>query len=39
MAVHYREEDDTYYERRKIGNQTIELGINFYDENIHDSKS
>ena len=39
MAVHYREEDDTYYERRKIGNQTIELGINFYDENIHDRKS
>ena len=39
MAVEYREEDDTYFERRKIGNQTIELGINYYDENIHDRKS
>ena len=39
MAVEYRAEDDTYFERRKIGNQTIELGINYYDENIHDRKS
>ena len=39
MAVEYRTEDDTYFERRKIGNQTIELGINYYDENIHDRKS
>ena len=39
MAVEYRTEDDTYYERRRIGNQTIELGINYYDENIHDRKS
>ena len=39
MAVEYRAEDDTYYERRRIGNQTIELGINYYDENIHDRKS
>lgn len=38
MAVFYREEDDTYYERRKVGNQTIELGMNYYDENIHDRK-
>ena len=39
MAVEYRAEDDTYYERCRIGNQTIELGINYYDENIHDRKS
>ena len=39
MAVEYRAEDDTYFERRKVGNQTIELGINYYDENIHDRKS
>lgn len=39
MAVEYREEDDTYFERRKVGNQTIELGMNYYDENIHDRKS
>lgn len=39
MAVEYREEDDTYYERRRIGNQTIELGMNYYDENLHDRKS
>ena len=38
MAVEYRAEDDTYFERRKVGNQTIELGINYYDENIHDRK-
>lgn len=38
MAVEYREEDDTYYERRRIGNQTIELGMNFYDQNLHDRK-
>ena len=39
MAVHYRAESDTYYERRKVGNQTIELGINFYDENNNNNKS
>ena len=39
MAVEYRAEDDTYFERRKVGNQTIELGMNYYDENIHDRKS
>ena len=39
MAVGYRAEDDTYFERRKVGNQTIELGMNYYDENIHDRKS
>lgn len=39
MAVEYRIKDDTYYERRRIGNQTIELGINYYDRNIHDRKS
>ena len=39
MAVEYRAEDDTYFERRKVGNQTIELGINYYDENVHDRKS
>lgn len=39
MAVEYREEDDTYFERRKIDNQTIELGINYYDDNLHDRKS
>lgn len=39
MAVEYREEDDTYFERRKVGNQTIELGMNYYDKNIHDRKS
>lgn len=38
MAVEYREEDDTYYERYKVENQTIELGINFYDQNEHDRK-
>ena len=32
MAVEYREEDDTYFERRRVDNQTIELGINYYDE-------
>ena len=36
MAVEYRVEDDTYFERRKVGNQTIELGINYYDENAYD---
>ena len=39
MAVEYRAEDDTYFERRRVGNQTIELGMNYYDENIHDRKS
>lgn len=39
MEVIYREEDDTYYQRRKVGNQTIELGINFYTDNEHDRKS
>lgn len=39
MAVQYREEDDTYYLRERVGNQTIELGMNFYDENLHDRKS
>jgi hypothetical protein len=39
MAVEYRERDSTYFERRKIDNQTIELGINFYDGSIHDRKS
>ena len=39
MAVEYREEDDTYFERRRIGNQTIELGMNYYMENEHDRKS
>lgn len=38
MAVEYREEDDTYYERRRIGDQTIELGMNFYDKSLHDRK-
>lgn len=37
--VIYRGEDDTYYQRRKVGNQTIELGINFYTDNEHDRKS
>lgn len=37
--VIYREDDDTYYQRRKVGNQTIELGINFYTDNEHDRKS
>lgn len=39
MAVKYRAEDDTYFERRKVDNQTIELGINYYDESIHDRHS
>ena len=39
MAVEYRAEDDTYFERRRVDNQTIELGMNYYDENIHDRKS
>lgn len=39
MAVEYREEEDTYFERRRVDNQTIELGINYYDENIHDRHS
>lgn len=39
MSVIYREEDDTYYERQKVGNQTIELGMNFYDQNLHDRKA
>ena len=39
MEVIYREEDETYYQRRKVGNQTIELGINFYTNNEHDRKS
>lgn len=39
MEVLYRDEDDTYYTRCKVGNQTIELGINYYDENLHDRKS
>ncbi len=38
MAVEYREEDDTYYERCRVDNQTIELGINYYDANEHDRK-
>ena len=38
MAVIYREEDDTYYERCKVDNQTIELGINYHDSNLHDRK-
>lgn len=38
MAVHYNAIDDTYYERRQIGNQTIELGINFVEQNEHDRK-
>lgn len=32
MAVRYRKEDSTYYERRKVGNQTIELGINWLED-------
>lgn len=32
MAVRYRREDDTYFEQRRVDNQTIELGINYYDE-------
>ena len=32
MAVEYRREDDTYFTRRRIDNQTIELGINFIEE-------
>lgn len=39
MPVVYREEDDTYYERQKVGNQTIELGMNFHDQNLHDRKA
>ena len=39
MAVEYRAEDDTYFERRRVDNQTIELGINYYDESIHDRHS
>ncbi len=39
MAVEYREEDDTYYERYKVDNQTIELGINYYDESFNDRHS
>ena len=39
MAVEYRAEDDTYFERRRVDNQTIELGINYYDENVHDRHS
>lgn len=38
MAVEYRAEDSTYYMRRRIGDQTIELGMNFIDETI-DKKS
>lgn len=32
MAVHYRKDDATYYERKKVGNQTIELGINWLED-------
>ena len=32
MTVHYRKDDATYYERRKVGNQTIELGINWLED-------
>ena len=39
MAVEYRAEDDTYFERRRVDNQTIELGINYHDESIHDRHS
>lgn len=39
MPVVYREEDDTYYERQKVGNQTIELGMNFHNQNAHDRKA
>ena len=31
MSVVYDKESDTFYERRKIGNQTIELGMNLTD--------
>lgn len=37
--VIYRDEDETYYQRRKVGNQTIELGINFYTETDNNCKS
>lgn len=39
MPVIYRKEDDTYYERQKVGNQTIELGMNFHNQNLHDRKA
>lgn len=38
MEVLYRDEDSTYYQRRRVGNQTIELGMNYYTENLHDRK-
>ena len=38
MAVEYRAEDSTYYARRRVGDQTIELGINYFDETC-DNKS
>lgn len=39
MPAFYDRETDTYLEKRKIGRQTIELGMNYYDENLHDRKS
>ena len=36
MAVHYRKDDATYYERKKVGNQTIELGINWLEDSGYD---
>lgn len=39
MSVIYREEDDTYYERQRVDNQTIELGMNFHSQNAHDRKA
>ena len=39
MNVEYREEDYTYYQRCKVDNQTIELGINFYEESLTNRKS
>ena len=39
MAVEYRTEDDTYVSRRRVGNQTIELGMNYFDSTNNNRRS
>ena len=39
MAVEYRTEDDTYVSRRRVGNQTIELGMNYIDSTNNNRRS
>ena len=39
MAVEYRAEDDTYVSRRRVGNQTIELGMNYIDSTNNNRRS